>query len=67
MSAIANYKMGKCVVQGMYGVIPDLPAVPSPATMNKKKRDEEEKRGKKATQHTLSKSNRNSKCNELML
>jgi len=51
----------------MYGVIPDLPAVPSPATMNKKKRDEEEKRGKKATQHTLSKSNRNSKCNELML
>jgi hypothetical protein len=47
MSAIANYKMGKCVVQGMYGVIPDLPAVPSPATMNKKKEMKKRKEERK--------------------
>jgi len=38
----------------MYGVIPDLPAVPSPATMNKKKKEMKKRKEERKQLNTLS-------------
>ena len=46
---------------------PRLASSPVAGDDEQEERDEEVKRGKKETQHTLSKSNSNAKCTELML
>lgn len=63
-----DYEGGKNVAQEMSAVIPDLPAVSSPATMDEEKvRSEKEEKRKESDTHTLSKSKLKPKANELKL